>query len=78
MKYKNSSHPSDYSRPISSINHNLGEPSSNFEKFLAARSQFDSDHGVDFSALTCCLSAISVRPFFLFYFPLFFTKTNNK
>ena len=28
----------------------IGGLSSKFEEFLAARSQFDSDHGVDFSA----------------------------
>ena len=39
------------------------------------RSQYDSDHGVDFSAPTCCQSATVVRPLFAFYCPLFFTKT---
>ena len=50
-----------------------GELSSKFEEFLAMRSQFDSDNGVDFPAPTCCLSAIFVRPLFVFYCPLFFT-----
>ena len=35
------------------IIYNIGELSSKFEEFLAARSQFDSDHGIDFSAPTC-------------------------
>ena len=30
---------------------------SKFDEFLAVRSQFDSDHGVDFYAPTCCQSA---------------------
>ena len=38
----------------------IGELSSKFEEFLALRSQFDSDHGVDFSAPTCCESATFV------------------
>ena len=52
----------------------IGGLSSKFEEFLAARSQFDSDHGVDFSAPTVCLSTIFVRLLFEFYCPLFFTK----
>ena len=57
----------------------IGEQSSKFEEFLANlfHSQFDSDHGVDFSAPTCYLSAIFVRPLCVFYCPLFFTKNNN-
>ena len=58
----------------------IGELSSKIDKFLAIRSQFDSDHGVDFSASTCCQSSTFVRPLFAFYCPLFFTKktkTNN-
>ena len=43
------------------------------DEFLAARSQFDSDHGVDFYAPTCCQSATFVRPLFAFYCPVFFT-----
>ena len=50
---------------------------SKFAEFLAARSQFDSDHGVDFSAPTFCQSVIFVRPLFAFYFPLFLRKNNN-
>ena len=52
----------------------IGGLSSKFEEFLAVRSQFDSDHGVDFSAPTCCQSATFVRPLFAFYCPLFFMK----
>ena len=50
--------------------------SSKCEEFIAGRSQFDSDHGVDFSAPTCCQSATFVRPLFAFYCPLFFTGEN--
>ena len=42
----------------------IGELSSKCEEFLAERSQFDSDHSVDFSATTCCQSATFVRPLF--------------
>ena len=42
------------------------------------RSQFDSDHCVDFSAPTCCQSAIFVRPLFAFYCPLFFKEENEE
>ena len=49
-----------------------GELSSKFEEFLAVRSQLDSDNGVDFSTPICCLSAIFVRPLFVFYCLLFF------
>ena len=55
----------------------IGELSSKVEEFLAVRSQFDSDHGVDFSAPTCCQSATFVRPLFACYCPLFFTEKNN-
>ena len=47
--------------------------SSKFDEFLAVQSQFDSDHGVDFYAHTCCQSTI-FGPLFAFYCPLFFTK----
>ena len=50
----------------------IGELSSTFEVCLAARAQFDSDHGVDFPPPTCCQSATFVRPLFAFYCPLFF------
>ena len=60
------------------IDTTIGGLSSKFEEFLAARSQFDSDHGIVFSTPTCCLSAIFVRPLFVFYCPLFFTKNDNK
>ena len=50
----------------------LKKLSSKFDEFLAGRSQFDGDHGVDFSAPTCCQSATFVRPLFEFYCPLFF------
>ena len=51
----------------------IGGLFSKFEEFLAARSQFDefdSDHGVNFSAPTCCQSSTFVRPLFAFYCPL--------
>ena len=60
------------------INTTIGELSSKFEEFLAVLSQFDRDHDVDLSTPTRCLSAIFVRPLFVFYCPLFFTKNNNK
>ena len=44
----------------------IGELSSKFEEFLAVLSQFDSDHGIDFSVPTWCLSVIFVRPFLCF------------
>ena len=47
--------------------------SSKCDGFLAGREQFDSDHGVDLYAPTCCQSA-TVRPLFAFYCPLFFTR----
>ena len=49
----------------------IGELSSKVDEFLAARSQFDSDHGVDLYAPTC---ATFVRPLFAFYCPLLFTE----
>ena len=49
-----------------------------FDKFLAGRSQFDSDNGVDFYAPTCFQSATVVLPFFAFYCLLFLKKNNNK
>ena len=52
----------------------IGGQSSKFEKFLAVQSQFDSDHGVDFSAPTSCQSATFVRPLFAFYYSLFLRK----
>ena len=51
--------------------------SSKFDRFLAGRSQFDTDHGVDFNAHTCCLSATFVRPLFAFVL-CFFTTKNHK
>ena len=60
-----------YSILFYSIYTTIGELSSKFEDFLAVRSQFDSGHGVDFSAPTCCQSATFVRP-------LFFTEKTNK
>ena len=56
----------------------IGELSSTCEEFLTGRSQYDSDHGVNFSAPTCCQSATFVQPLFAFYCPLFFTKNINK
>ena len=55
----------------------IRELSSKFEEFLAARSKFDTDHGVDFYAPTCFQSATFVRSLFSFYCPLFFTEKNN-
>ena len=51
-----------------------GELSSTFEEFLAVWSQFDIDHGVNFSAPACCQSATFVRPLFAFYCPLYLRK----
>ena len=50
----------------------IGELSSKSAEFLAGRSQFDSDHGIHFSAPTCYQSATFVRPLFGFYCLLFF------
>ena len=47
-----------------------------FDEFLPERSQFDSDHRVDFSTPTSCQSTTFVRP--LFACPLFFTTKNHK
>ena len=54
----------------------IREMSSKFDEFLAERSQFDSDHGVDLYAPTCCQSATFVRPL-AFYCPLFLTDKNR-
>ena len=43
----------------------IGELSSQFDEFLAERSQFDSDHGVDFYAPTFCQSATFVLLLFI-------------
>ena len=56
----------------------IGELSSKFDEFLAVRSQFDSDHGVDFFAPTCCQSATFVRTLFAFYCPFFSEKKKKK
>ena len=40
--------------------------SSKFDRFLAARSHLDTNHGVNFSTPTSCQSAIFVRPLFAF------------
>ena len=47
----------------------IGGLSSKFDEFLAVRSQFDSDHGVDFSTPTSCQSLPTL---FSFYCTLFF------
>ena len=52
----------------------IGGPSSKFDEFLAARSQFNSDNGVDFSTPTSCQSATYVRPLFAFYCTFFLRK----
>ena len=52
---------------LSPVRKNL---SSKFDVFLADRSQFDSDHHVDFYAHTCCQSA-TFGSLFAFYCPLF-------
>ena len=46
---------------------------SKFDEFLSGWTQFDSDHGVDFYAHTCCQSA-TFGPFFAFYCSLFVTN----
>ena len=56
--------------PHKSVPTNL---SSKFDEFLAGRSQFDTDHSVDFYAHTCCQSA-TFGPLFAFYCPLFLRK----
>ena len=53
------------------------ELSSKFEEFLAVRSQFDSDHGVDFSAPTCCQSSTFVRPLFCVLLSVVFYGKKN-
>ena len=50
----------------------LKKLSTKFDEFLAERPQFDSDHGVDFYAPTCCQAA-TFGPLFAFYCPLFVT-----
>ena len=52
----------------------IGELSSTFDEFLAVRSQFDSDHGVDFSAPTFGQSATFVRPLLRFIVICFLRK----
>ena len=47
---------------------------SKFEEFLAGRSQFDNDDGVDFYAPTCCQSATFLRPLFAFILWFFYHK----
>ena len=59
---------------MSNIYTTVGELSSKFDEFLAVRSQFDSEHGVDFYAPTCCQSAIFVPSLFAFYCPFFLRK----
>ena len=61
--------------PSTAVNYTTIEgPSSKFDECLAVRSQFDSDHGVDFSTPTSCQSATFVRPLFAFYCTLSFRK----
>ena len=66
--------PEVYIQLVQDIYTTIGGLSSIFEDFLAVRSQFDCDHGVNFSAPTCCQSATFVRPLFAFYCRLFFRK----
>ena len=47
--------------------------SSKCDKFLAERSQFDSDHGVNFYAPTCC-QPVSLDRFLHFNCPFFYIK----
>ena len=56
----------------------IGGLSSKCEEFLAARSKFDSDHGVDLSAPTCFQSATFERPLFAFVLRFFTTKNHKK
>ena len=56
------------------INTTIGGLSSKFDVFLTGWSLFDSVHGVDCYAPTCCQSATFVRPRFAFYCPLFFCE----
>ena len=48
--------------------------SSKFDEYLAVRSQFDSDHGVDSSTPTSCQSATFVRPLLHFIVLCFLRK----
>ena len=61
---------------ISSVYTTKGEMSSICEEFLAVMSKFDSDHGVDFSAPTCCQSTTFVQPLFAFIVRCFLRKKN--
>ena len=63
-----------YTTDSSPVRTNL---SSKFDEFLPGRSQFDSDHRVDFSTPTSCQSATFVRPLFAFGL-CFFTTKNHK
>ena len=55
----------------------IGELSSEFDEFLAKRSQFDSDHGVDFYVTTCCQSATCVTAFCVSLSFVFMEKNNK-
>ena len=48
---------------------------SKLDEFLAGRSQFDSDHRVDFYTHTC--QSATSGPLFAFYCPLYFTGKNK-
>ena len=56
----------------------IGELSSKFDEFLAVRSQFDSDHGVDFLRLHVANPRPLCDRFLRFIVLCFFTKNNNK
>ena len=52
--------------------------SSKFDENLPGRSQFDSDHRVNFSTPTSCQSASFVRPLFTFVFCFYDKKSSKK
>ena len=69
--------PSSYGGGRNALDNYLGGPSSKVDEFLAALSQFDIVHGVDFSTPTSCQSATLVRPIFAFYCTLVFTRKKS-
>ena len=59
----------------SSVRKNL---SSQFDRFLAGRSNLDTNHGVNFSTPTSCQSATFVRPLFAFVLCCLRQKKSSK
>ena len=58
---------------VTDIYTTIGEPSSKFDEFLDVRSQFDSDHGVNFlyaymlPIRDLCATAFCILLYFVFY-----------